>query len=441
MSEHNGHAPSRAELAALAAQPTPPGIKRVASLAAVVGLIVFLVYLYVDADRAWRAFHVNWLFFAGISSAGVTLAAVQRITTARWSREVIRLVEGYVAFLPVAFVFLVLILTVGRSHIFPWVTVTPPVAEKQLYLAPGFFIPRVLILFTVIVLLAVWFVYRSVRLDVAVVPESGASWAAGIRARMRSGFGDERRELHTTHSVQGRLATWIVLTFGFFWVILAFDLSMTLDLHFESTLYGWWWFMTAWVGAIMTFSLWTMWWRKQLHAESLIQERHFHDLGKLAFAFTAFWGYLTFGQYLVLWYGNMGEETHFFRLRAIQPWAPLTAIIATLTFVVPFFGLLSRAAKVFLPTFALFAFASIIGSWLQRYGEVYPSLYGIPAHMPLGIPELGVLLLYLGVWGLCYFAFMDAFPKVRVFMLTSPYRDEVQVPVDPRTMEPLPATE
>ncbi len=441
MSEHNGHAPSRSELAALAAQPTPPGVKRAAAVAAAVGLVVFLAYLYIDADRAWRAFHVNWLFFAGISSAGVTLAAVQRISTARWSREVIRMVEGYVAFLPVALVFLVLILTVGRSHIFPWVTVTPPAAEKQLYLAPGFFIPRVLILFTTIVALAVWFVYRSVRLDVAVVPESGASWAAGIRARMRSGFGDERRELHTTHSVQGRLATWIVLTFGFFWVILAFDLSMTLDLHFESTLYGWWWFMTAWIGAIMTFSLLTMWWRKTLHAESLVQERHFHDLGKLAFAFTAFWGYLTFGQYLVLWYGNMGEETHFFRLRAIAPWAPLTATIATLTFVLPFFGLLSRAAKVYLPTFALFACSSIIGIWLQRYGEVYPSLYGIPARMPLGIPELGVLLLYLGVWGMCYFAFMDAFPKIRVFLMTSPYRDEVQVPVDPRTMEPLPATE
>ncbi len=169
-----------------------------------------------------------------------------------------------------------------------------------------------------------------------------------------------------------------VLTFGFFWVVLAFDLSMTLDLHFESTLYGWWWFMTAWVGAIMTFSLLTMWWRKTLHAESLVQERHFHDLGKLAFAFTAFWGYLTFGQYLVLWYGNMGEETHFFRLRAIAPWAPLTAIIATLTFVLPFFGLLSRAAKVYLPTFALFAWSSIIGIWMQRYGEVYPSLYGFP---------------------------------------------------------------
>jgi hypothetical protein len=443
MSAHGAGAPPplRAELAAFAAQPTPPGIKRAAWIAAIVGLLIFLIYLAVDADRAWRAFYINWLYFAAISSAGVTLAAVQRIATARWSREVVRFVEGFVAFLPVAFVFLVLIVTLGYSHIFPWAHVMPPVEEKRFYLAPGFFIPRVLILFAVIMILALWFVYTSVRLDVGVVPEAGASWAAGIRARMRRGFGDERRELHTTHSRQGVLCVFIILTFGFFWEALAFDLSMSLDMHFESTLYGWWWFMTAWIGAIMVFSLLTMWWRKTLHGESLVQERHFHDLGKLGFAFTAFWGYLTFGQYLVLWYGNMAEETHFFRLRGIGPWAPLTAIIAVLVFVLPFFGLLSRAAKVYLPTFALFAWSSIIGIWLQRYGEVYPSLYGIPAHMPLGIPELGLLLFYLGVWGSCYFAFMDAFPKMRVFLMTSQYRDEVQVPVDPRTMEPLPATE
>lgn len=434
-------APSRQELAALAAQPTPAGIKQASAVAAVVGLIVFIVYLFIDPDRAWRAFHVNWLYFTAISSAGVTLAAVQRIATTRWSREVIRFAEGFVAFLPVALVFLVLILTVGRTHIFPWATATPPVSEKQLYLAPGFFIPRVLVLFTVIVVLAVWFVYRSVRLDVGIVPEAGASWAAGIRARMRSGFGEERRELHTTHSRQGVLAVFMVLTFGFFWEVLAFDLSMTLDMHFESTLYGWWWFMTAWIGSIMTFALLTMWWRRELHWESLVQERHFHDIGKLAFAFTAFWGYLTFGQYLVLWYGNLAEETHFFRLRAIPPWAWLTATVAILTFVLPFFGLLSRAAKVYLPTLAFFALSSLVGIWLQRYGEVYPSLYGVPSSLPLGIPELGVALFYLGVWGVCYFAFMDAFPKIRVFMMTSPYRDEIQVPVDPRTMEPLPATE
>ena len=60
---------------------------------------------------------------------------------------------------------------------------------------------------------------------------------------------------------------------------------------------------------------------------------------------------------------------------------------------------------------------------------------------PFGLYEVGVTLGFLGLWGLCYLAFMNAFPRMRVFMLTSPYRDEVQVPVDPKTMEPLPAHE
>jgi hypothetical protein len=441
MSAHDSATPSRPELAALAGRPTPAGAKRAAVLAAVAGAAVFIAYLFIDADRAWRAFHVNWLFFAAISSAGATLVAVQRITTARWSREVVRFVEGYAAFLPVALVFLLLTLTVGRAHVFPWTHITPAEPEKRLYLAPGFLIPRDLIVFSILTALSLWFVWTSVRLDIGVIPEAGAAWARGLRERMRAGFGEERRELHSTHSLQGKVAVFMVICFAYVWTVLAFDLSMTLDLHFQSTLYGWWWFMSAWVACLMSFTLLTMWWRKALHAESLVVERHFHDLGKLCFAFTAFWGYLSFGQYLVIWYGNMGEETHFFHQRFIHPWQPIATSVVFLVFVLPFFGLLSRAAKVYLPTMALFAVCSVVGVWLQRYSEVYPSLYGTVPRAPLGLPELGVLVMYLGVWGLCYFAFMDAFPKMRIFMLTSPYRDEIQVPVDPRTMEPLPATE
>ena len=434
-------APSRSELAALAAQPTPRRAITMAWGATVIGLAVFVIYLFVDADRAWRAFHINWLFFAAISSAGATFAAVQRITTARWSRQVVRFMEGYVAFMPVALVALVLIVTVGRNHIFPWTHIAPPAAEKRLYLDPSFFVPRVLVLYAILSGLSLWFIYLSLRLDIGVISETGAAWARGIRERMRAGFGDERRELHTTHSRQGVIAVFMILFYGFFWEALSFDLSMTLDLHFESTLYGWWWFMTAWLGALMSFALLTIWWRKTLHAESLVVERHFHDIGKLCFAFTVFWGYLTFGQYLVMWYGNMGEETHFWRLRSIAPWQPITTLVAVLTFVLPFFGLLFRSAKVFLPTLTLFATSSLVGIWLQRYGEVYPSLYGIAPALPLGVPEIGLLLLFGGAWFLCYFAFMDAFPKMRILLQTSPYRDEVQMPVDPRTMEPLPATE
>jgi hypothetical protein len=441
MSGHDAATPSRADLAALAARPTPAGAVRAAGVAAIIGAIVFIAYAVLDPDRAWRAFHFNWLFFASVSSAGATIAAVQRITTARWSRPVVRFVEGYVAFMPVALVFLALTLTVGRAHVFPWTHLTPPAPEKRLYLAPVFLVPRDLVLFAVLTTLSLWFVYLSVRLDVGIVPEAGAAWARGLRARMRAGFGEERRELHTTHSRQGVLAVLMALGYGWFWSVLSWDLSMTLDLHFQSTLYGWWSFMTAWVGALMLFALITMWWRSTLRAESLVTEQHFHDIGKLCFAFTAFWGYLSFGQYLVIWYGNLAEETHFFRLRFIQPWQYISWGVVMLVFFAPFFGLLTRATKVFLPTMALFAVCSLVGTWVQRYIEVYPSLFGVVPHAPFGVPEVGVLLLYLGTWGWCYFAFMDAFPKMRILLQTSPYRDEIQVPVDPRTMEPLPATE
>lgn len=424
--------------------PTPGWLTRVCIAMALVGVLTFGAGLMFGVDRVWQVLLVNWLFFASVSSAGVMIAAVQRITTARWSRPVVRFVEGYVAFLPVAFLLLLLIVTVGRVHIFPWAVVPVNVAEKKVYLEPTFFVTRTVAVFGVITILSLWFVYTSVRLDVGVVPEWGAAWARGLRERMRRGFGDERRELHTTHSKQGRIAVWLALAFGLFWIVLSWDLSMSLDPHFQSTLYGFWFFMGGWVAAMASWTLITLAWRHFLGRQDMITNTHFHDLGKLCFAFTAFWGYLTFGQYLVIWYGNVGEETHWARLRLLHPWSTVTLAVVALMFVAPFFGLLSKAAKVYLPTLALFAGCLVVGLWLHRYDEVYPSIYGVIHHgqpMPFGIWELGVTAGVLGLWGWCYLAFMGAFPRMRIVLQTSPHRDEIQVPVNPRTMEPLPAHE
>jgi hypothetical protein len=421
-------------------RPTPPILKTIALVLAGLGLIVFVIGLFVDPDRVWQALLVNWLYFTSISSAGVMFVAVQRITTARWSRPIIRFLEGYAAFLPVAFV-LLLALLVGRHHIFWWSNHVPEIPEKRVWLNPPFFFTRVIVVYAIITLLSVWYIYTSVRLDVGILPESGAKWARGLRERMRKGYRDERRELHSTHSLQGKLAVFLGFAFAFGWILLSWDLSMSLDPHFQSTMYGWWFFMGAWVTALASWTLIVMAWRRYLERYDLIQDKHFHDLGKLCFAFTAFWGYLTFGQYLVIWYGNLGEETHWMRLRLIEGWRIPTLITVALMFVLPFFGLLSRAAKVFLPTMVFFAASTVLGLWMHRYLEVYPSIYGVVGNIPFGIWELGVTAGLLGIWGFCYLSFMDAFPRMRVLLMTSPYRDEVQVPVDPRTMEPLPAHE
>ena len=439
MSHEHIHVPTREEILAGTSKPLPKSLKTISIVLAVVGIAVFVIGAFMGVERVWQAMLVNWLYFTTVSSAGVMFVAVQRITTARWSRSVIRLLEGYVAFLPIAFILLIVIL-IGRNHIFPWTHGTLEIPEKKIYLNLAFFIPRVLFCFGLIAALSIWYIYTTVRLDVGLVPEAGAAWAKGLRERMRRGFRDERREIHSSHSLQGYLAVFLAFAFAFGWIVLAWDLSMSIDPHFQSTMYGWWVFMGGWVAALASFTVLTMAWRRYLGSYDLITEKHFHDLGKLCFAFTAFWGYLTFGQYLVIWYGNMGEETHWARLRLIHPWLPLTLVTVSLMFG-PFFGLMSRAAKVYLPTMALFAMFTVVGLWFHRYLEVYPTLYYKSTDVPLGIWELGVTLGFLGIWGWCYMAFMDAFPRMRVVLMTSPYRDEVQVPVNPKTMEPLPAHE
>ncbi len=438
MSDHI-HVPTREEILAGTSRPIAGWLRTASIILGAIGAIVFIAGAVMGVDRVWQALLVNWLYFTTISSAGVMFVAVQRITTARWSRSIIRILEGYVAFLPAAFVLLILIF-IGKNHIFPWTHEELHVPEKALYLNPAFLIPRSLIAFAIIMALSVWYIYTTVRLDVGHSPEGGAGWAKGLRERMRRGFLDERREIHSTHSLQGRLAVFLAFAFAFGWSVLAWDLSMSLNLHFQSTMYGWWVFMGGWVAALASFTILVMAWRRYLDRYDLITETHFHDLGKLCFAFTAFWGYLTFGQYLVIWYGNLGEETHWARLRLIQPWLPITLVTVGLMFG-PFFGLMSRAAKVYLPTMAFFAMFTVVGLWLHRYLEVYPSLHHKLADAPLGFWEIGVTMGYLGLWAFCYISFMDAFPRMRVTLMTSPYRDEVQVPVNPETMEPLPAHE
>ncbi len=443
MSLHDVRIPTREEVLAATSRPLPRSIYLVSAALAVIGTLIFLFGAFTGQDRVWHALLSNWLYFTTVSSAGVVFVAVQRITTARWSRPVTRFLEGYVAFLPVAFILLILILLPGQDHIFPWTHEAPPVPEKRLWFDPTFFVLRNLVAFGLLTVLSVWYIYTSVRLDVGntTEPPGAVRPFRGLRERMRRNFRDERREIHSTHSRQGKLAVILALTFAFAWSIMAWDMSMGLDLHFQSTLYGWWVFMGGWVVALMSFTLLVMWWRRYLDVYDLIGENHFHDLGKLCFAFTAFWGYLTFGQYLVIWYGNIGEETHWMHHRLTGAWKPLTLAVVFLMFVLPFFGLLSRAAKVYLPTMALFATCSIVGLWFHRYLEVYPSLHPEATSAPLGLWELGVTLGYLGLWGLCYASFMDAVPRMRVTLMTSPFRDEVQVPVDAETMLPLPAHE
>ena len=112
----------------------------------------------------------------------------------------------------------------------------------------------------------------------------------------------------------------------------------------------------------------------QLGIGDLVSPKQRHDLGKLCFGFTVFWTYLMWAQFLVIWYGNLPEETGFVFARLWGDWLPLGAVVLIGMFIIPFFGLLGVAPKKVRVTMGFFALVSLVSLWLERYLLVMPSV-------------------------------------------------------------------
>ena len=206
-----------------------------------------------------------------------------------------------------------------------------------------------------------------------------------------------------------RDAAIMTLAFAFGYSLLGFDFVMSLNHKWMSNLYGAFYFMGGFLGALGTLAVLSLALRRAMGLQELISARQLHDLGKLVFGFTVFWGYLMWAQFLVIWYGNIPEETYFIWYRLWGPWRPVGATVFILVFVVPFLGLLGARPKKYPPTFLAFASVSLTGLWLERYLEVVPSIND-GAGPAIGVPEIGVTLLYAGLFLLAFGWFAGRYP-------------------------------
>jgi hypothetical protein len=169
-------------------------------------------------------------------------------------------------------------------------------------------------------------------------------------------------------------------------------------------------FIGAFLTGLTMMGLMTVYWRNKLGMGEAIGREQFHDLGKLVFGFSVFWAYLMFSQLLVIWYGNLREETSFVFYRLWGEWRPIAVLVGLMVFLIPFWGLIWVKAKINPVTFTLFLGISFVGVWLERYLLVQPSL---TEHGPaFGLPEIGISLGFLGLFLLVYGLFAKAFPMV-----------------------------
>lgn len=380
-----------------------PGLSKswviAASILALVGMAAFLYGLSGPlAPRAWQVFVVNYVFWAGLCFGAVLFSAVLNLSKAVWGRPLKRLAESFGAYLPVSFV-LFWVFWPGRSYIFSWVR--KPVVEKAAFLNAPFMFAREGVSILALTLLSLLLVYYSVKAD--------RDWLKKGSPALRTTYPWSGLFLS-----QWRFSPVLPIAYAFLLSLFAIDLIMSLDPRWYSTLFPGYYFIASFYSAIVALYLFALVGQNRLGLGKYLYPRQFHDLGKLTLGFCIFTGYLFYGQLLVIWYGNLPDETRFVILRTkLAPWAPFGWAVLFLCFVIPFFTLLSKRIKINRPAMIFLTIMILVGLWMERFILVVPSIWHGPG-IPFGPLEVLVTAGFFGLVWLCITIFLSLVPIVPV---------------------------
>jgi hypothetical protein len=383
---------------------------------AILGVILFVQSLLASpasADRAWQLFHVNWIYFTGLAAGSVAFAAVQKITNAKWSGMIIRFAEASVAFLPISLLGLILIFTAGYDSIYgPMQAALHDLQHaKAVWLSHDFMFARLGLGMVALVLVGWKLVWADMIPDMQAV-KAAASDERRMRFEGWSRAYDQTSATVAQHEARiHRLAPAYAVIYAYVLTLVAFDGIMALQPHWYSNLLGGFIFMGAFLGAHMLLALLMIYGAAHLRVADLVSPKQRHDLGKLCFGFTVFWTYLMWAQFLVIWYGNLPEETGFVFARLWGHWLPIGVAVLWGMFIIPFFGLLGVAPKKVRPLLGFFATISLVALWLERYLLVMPSVSVLPGPA-FSVPEAGPTLAFAGLFLLSYALFGRSFPMI-----------------------------
>jgi hypothetical protein len=386
-----------------ATPPIPGAWTTVLALLALVGLIAFFLGISgAQSQRAWQAYLINFVFWTGLSFGAILFVAVLNMANAQWGRPLKRMAEALGAFSPVSFL-LFWILYFGKEEIFHWVR--HPLPEKQFWLSPGFMFARNGLGLFFLTALSVALIYYSVKGDREMTGRLKGAWEEAPSEESSAG---------NYWRAQRVLSPIIGIAYAFILSLLAFDLIMSLDPHWYSTLFGAYYFMSCFYLALAALYFLSLISLKALGLRETIHPHHLHDLGKLVFAFCIFTGYLFYVQFLVIWYGNLPEETRYVILRVkLTPWEPVAWTALAMIFVIPFVLLLSRKIKMKPLPMMILSGIIMAGMWLERFILVAPSIWKGQG-IPIGLLEVFITAGFFGVMGLSIIFFLRRVPLLPI---------------------------
>jgi len=269
---------------------------------------------------------------------------------------------------------------------------------------------RQLLGFVLLGALSVAYVYASLRPDVGLLRETGQPVSAALARRFLTNWRGLDVERQVSQQRQGRLSPALLIAYACVLSLQAFDFVMSLDPHWYSTLAGGYFFIGNLYMGVAFLAVATVWIVSRSVLGRSVGPGHLQDVGRILLGFCMLWTYMFWSQYLVIWYGDLPEETSFVARRTAEaPWAPLAWVVLAAAFVIPFLMLLSREIKRRAFGLGAVGLIALVGMWLERFILVGPSLWK-GTSLPIGPLEI---LLTIGVgalFALCYTAFLERVP-------------------------------
>lgn len=296
---------------------------------------------------------VSFLFFLSLALGGLFFVLIQYATQGGWGIVVRRIGETTFATIPV-FAALFIPVLLGLHDLYEWTHADAVAGDALLrwkapYLNVPFFLIRAAIYFACWSFIALLY-YRGSR-------GQDATGDPVVSARLRRVAGPSIIVLAVTQ------------TFA------SVDWIMSLTPHWYSTMFGVYFFAGSFVGFIALLSVAAVAMRQAGLLETVITAEHLHDIGKLLFGFTAFWAYIAFSQFFLMWYANLPEETIWYKARLEGSWRVVSVLLMAGHFGVPFFYLMGYAVKRRGTTLALGGVWLLTMHFVDLYWQVMPTLH------------------------------------------------------------------
>ncbi|MDO9373781.1 MAG: quinol:cytochrome C oxidoreductase [Ferruginibacter sp.] len=338
----------------------------------------------VSSTRFWAVLLQNSVFWLLLVNTSMFFIGFTTLAMGGWQVALRRVPEAISSVVPVlgiiTFVILMSIVWGGRTDIFHWLDKDAVAADKILNGKKGFLNPVFFTVWSAITIFLWWFIGQKMR-------------ALSLQSDQAGPMDYETGKTWVNKNILW--ASFFIVFFGltvgstipWLWI-------MSIDAHWYSTMFSWYTFASSFVAGMSLIALFIVFLKNRGQLEYVTDE-HLHDIGKFMFAFSIFWTYLWFSQYMLIWYANIPEETGYFKIRVQGPYKGIFFLNLVLNFVCPLLIFMKKSPKRNWTLVTFMAVLIIFGHWIDFWQMVMPGTLG--EHAELMPFEFGIAALFIGI--------------------------------------------